>query len=80
MAAGLTCLPIRNTTIVKAMCNHCDKFLTSIKQEIENEEKSATIAEVPKYRWMMNSRELEPIKKVNYVEEREYREPLGFAA
>jgi hypothetical protein len=48
--------------------------------EIENEEKSATVAEVPKYRWMVNSRELEPIKKVNYAGEREYRNPLGFEA
>jgi hypothetical protein len=29
---------------------------------------------------MVNSRELEHIKKVNYAGEREYREPLGFAA
>jgi hypothetical protein len=35
--------------------------------EIENEVKSATVAETPTYRWIVNSRELEPIKEVNYA-------------
>jgi hypothetical protein len=48
--------------------------------EIENEEKSATVAEMSTYRWIVNFRELEPMKEVNYAGEREYREPLGFAA